>query len=150
MFDIYEVNLGDSVRSIASDLGVDSSYLYKINGFMANCELSEGDRIVVPKLTSDYFDYVRVGKGKSVMELAKEYDVDVSLLAQINGLNVNDYIYSNQVLIVPKKEVGFYISSDGDDLVGVMRGMNANLERFLYCNPKIYLREGQLFVYKEK
>ena len=83
-------------------------------------------------------------------QIAKNNNVDYKLLAALNGLNVNDYIYPNQTIMIPKKEVSLYITKEGDTLSSVTKSLNANLEAIINQNRRIYLLPEQLIVYKKK
>lgn len=72
-----------------------------------------------------------------------------NLLALLNGLNVDDYIYPNTTILVPKKDVKYYITKDNDTLSSVNRLLQSNINNLLKQNNNIYLKEGQLIVYKD-
>ena len=57
---------------------------------------------------NEYFDYYTVVNGDTLYKVAKDNNMDVSLLAQLNGIKEEDYIYPNQVLLMPKAG-SFYI-----------------------------------------
>ncbi|UKI29308.1 MAG: LysM peptidoglycan-binding domain-containing protein [Clostridium sp.] len=42
-------------------------------------------------------------RGDNLYQIAKNYNVNPSLLAALNGLDLNEFIYPNQVIMVPKK-----------------------------------------------
>ena len=149
MFDIYKVSEGDNIGTISNTFNIDPVYLYKINGFEADRVVKKGENIIVPKLTSEYFDYYTMNETSSLYDVSKKYGVDQNLLSQLNGLNNNDYIYSNQIIMVPKPNTRFYITKDGDTLRDVINIMNAKPSNILNQNNKIYLREEQLIVYKD-
>ena len=150
MFEIYNVCPGESINSIADNFGVAADYLYKINGFEADRNLKGGDNIIVPRPTSEYFKYSTMKEGKKLADLAREKNVDPNLLALLNGINLNDYVYPNQVLILPKEDVKFYITKENDTFNKVVKTMKADPARLAYINNKLYLREEQLIIYKDK
>ena len=40
-----------------------------------------------------YFDYYKIKKGDNLYQIGKSYNVNPALIAILNGLNLNDYIY---------------------------------------------------------
>ena len=81
--------------------------------------------------------------------IARKYNTDYNLLALLNGLNVNDYIYPNNTILVPKKDVKYYFTKKDDTIASVNKLLNANINKLLRENNNIYLSEGQLIVYKD-
>ena len=66
-----------------------------------------------------------------------------------HGCNVNDYIYPNNTILVPKKDVKYYFTKKDDTIASVNKLLNANINKLLRENNNIYLSEGQLIVYKD-
>lgn len=95
-----------------------------------------------------YYEYYTIRKGDNLYQIAKSYDVNPSLLAALNGLDLNEFIYPNQVIMVPKKDFSYYITKDGDTLALVASTFETTQEQLLKNNETIYLREGQLIVNK--
>ena len=61
---------------------------------------------------------------------------------------MEDYIYPNQRLIIPKSGYSFYITKDGDTLEIVRDKFNKNMNDILKYNETIYLLPGQLMINK--
>ncbi len=61
---------------------------------------------------NSYYDYYTIQKGDNLYEIAKKSNVNPKLLAIINGLNVNDYIYPNQIIMIPKSNYAYYITKE--------------------------------------
>lgn len=95
-----------------------------------------------------YYEYYTIRKGDNLYQIAKSYNVNPSLLAALNGLDLNEFIYPNQVIMVPKKDYSYYITKDGDTLALVANTFETTQEQLLKNNETIYLREGQLIVNK--
>lgn len=95
-----------------------------------------------------YYEYYTIRKGDNLYQIAKSYNVNPSLLAALNGLDLNEFIYPNQVIMVPKKDFSYYITKDGDTLALVASTFETTQEQLLKNNETIYLREGQLIVNK--
>ena len=96
----------------------------------------------------EYFDYYRVTNGETLYKIAKDNNIDISLLAQLNGINKDDYIYPNQVLLMPKAGSILYITGMGDTLQGIVDGFGISIDELLMQNKQIYLQPEQLILYK--
>ncbi len=99
---------------------------------------------------SNYFDYYKINTGDTLYKIAKDNNINSSLLAQLNGMNESDYIYPNQVLLIPKSGSKLYITAIGDTLAEVASGLDTDIETLVDQNSKIYLQPEQLIVYKYK
>ena len=148
MYEIYDIKDGDTLESIAYMYDITVQDIKDINGDVSN--FRAGGNIIVPKKRNAYFDTYSIKKGDSLYAISKEYGLSPSLLAGLNGLNLNDYIYPGDSILVPKSGVSVYITAQGDTVDSVIRGMNANRDVFLKENDRIYLYPGQLIVYKEE
>ena len=95
-----------------------------------------------------YYEYYTIKRGDNLYQIAKNYNVNPSLLAALNGLDLNEFIYPNQVIMVPKNEFSYYITKDGDTLALVANTFEKTEDELLKNNSTIYLREGQLIVNK--
>lgn len=96
----------------------------------------------------DYLDYYTIKKGDNLYQISQKYNVNLSLLAILNGLNIDDYIYPDQVIMIPKNNYAYYITKEGDTLELVANTFNTDIMNLLKKNPTIYLQEGQLIVNK--
>ena len=148
MFDTYIVKEGDTIKSISSKSGISEDIIYQLNGYYNT--LTPGTVLVIPKTSSKYFNYYTISKGDTLYQIAKKYNINPSLLAQINGLNENDYIYPNQTILVPKEGYKLYITAEGDTLNEVVKGLNADINKLLEQNNNIYLQKEQLIIYNYK
>jgi len=148
MYDIYTVQNDDTLESIANKYNITPYILYQLNGFNSNYKITPGNKIVVPKVSSLYFDYYTIKKGDNLFKIANKYGVNSDLLALINGLEKEDYIYPNQVISVPKNGIKYYIVKNNDSLLDVVNNLNANVNDLLNQNNEILLLPEQLIVYK--
>jgi len=148
VYDIYTIQTGDTIESIANKYNVTPYILYQLNGFNYDYTLEPGSNIIVPKISSVYFDYYTIKKGDSLYKIASKYDIDYNILALINGLDLDDYIYPNQVIAVPKNGVKYYVVGESDTLIDVSNNLNTNVEGILNQNKELYLLPGQLIIYK--
>lgn len=146
MYDTYVVLENDTINSISSKFKTSPEVIYQLNGY--EFDLTPGMTIVVPRVTSKYFDYYTVNKGDTLYQIAVNSGIDPNLLAQINGINVSDYIYPQQVLLIPKAGSILYITAVGDTLAEVASGLKTSIDELVKQNEKIYLQPEQLIVYK--
>ena len=144
MYDIYIIRVGDTIESIAGMYGTTSEVIRRIN---PNSSFGVGSSLVVPRI-NQYFEMYNIEKGDSLYDIARRYNTDYNLLAMLNGLNVNDYIYPNTMIMVPKRDVKYYITKDSDTINSVNNLLGSDINKLLNENNNIYLREGQLIVYK--
>ena len=104
--------------------------------------------LLIPKKNNEYFDYYKVSKGDTIFNIARKYDVNINMLSMLNGLDNEDYIYPNQVIMIPKENVRIYITAEGDTLQNIIKGINADTNKFLMENNNLYLLPEQLIIYK--
>ena len=145
MYDVYRIKVGDTIESIANRYGTTSEVLRRIN---PSSGFGVGSTIIVPKI-NEYFEIYNIAKGDSLYEIARKYNTDYNLLAMLNGLNVADYIYPNTTILVPKKDVKYYITKENDNINSVNDMLGGDINKLLGQNNNIYLKEGQLIVYKD-
>lgn len=145
MYDIYQIMVGDTIDSIANKFKTTSEVLRRMN---PNSSFGVGSSIVVPRI-NEYFEVYNIQKGDSLYDIARRYNTDYNLLAMLNGLNVSDYIYPNTTILVPKKDVKYYITKDNDTIKSVNKLLGSDINKLLGQNNNIYLKEGQLIVYKD-
>lgn len=98
---------------------------------------------------NEYYNYYTIKKGDSIYKIAKDNNINPELLALLNGLNLNDYIYPNQVILIPKAMYSYYVTKSGDTLSSVANTFKTNTADLLNYNPSIFLSEGQLIVKKK-
>ena len=148
MYDKYLIKEGETLEDIASKFNTSVDMILNINDIYSREYLRAGEEIIVPKNQESYFTYYTVNQGDTLYQIARKYNINPSLLALLNGLNIEDYIYPNQRLIIPKSGYSFYITKDGDTLEIVRDKFNKNLGEILKYNETIYLLPGQLMINK--
>lgn len=99
---------------------------------------------------NNHFDYYEITNGDTLSNIAKNNNIDIDLLALLNGLNKTDYIYPKQVLIIPRAGSKLYITSNGDTLNEIVSRFGVDTNSFLNQNPNIFLQPEQLIVYKSE
>lgn len=149
MYEIYKVGPADTIETIAASFNISPANLYKLNGFNPEYILKEGTNIIVPKVSNEYFTYYTIKNGDNLSKIANEYETNAKLLALLNGLNKDDYIYPNQTIVVPQKDIGIYITQENDTINEIIMGIKANPIELLKQNPKIYVLPEQIIIYKQ-
>ena len=99
-------------------------------------------------LENDIYTVYEIKKGDTLYQISKDYNVNTKLLAEINGLNMEDYIYPGQVILIPKKNVSYYITKEGDTLNNISKIFDVNKENLIEQNETIYLQPGQIIYYR--
>lgn len=148
MFDKYLVKPTDSLRSIASLFGTDPKTLMEINNMYYESDLRAGMELVVPKNREKYFNVYVIESGDSLYKIAEKYNINPTLLASLNGLDMDDYIYPGQELLIPKSGYSYYITAEGDTLDSVANLFKTSTLDLLNQNETVYLLKDQILVSK--
>lgn len=148
MFDKYRIKPNDSLKTIAEKFNTKPEILMDINNIYFPEELRVGMDIVVPKNKEQYFNYYTIEAGDSLYKIAQKYNINPTLLASLNGLNMEDYIYPNQEILIPKSGYSYYITAEGDTLKTVADMFKISEESLLKQNPTIYLLKDQILITK--
>ena len=101
-------------------------------------------------LSSEYVGYYVIQSGDTLYKIAREFNVNPKLLSELNGIKMEDYIYPNQTIMIPKKGVQYYITKEDDTLKTVSNIFETNEGGVVEQNKSIYLLPGQMIFYKEK
>lgn len=147
MYDKYTVGYNESLNDIASRFNTTKEELMSINNLYDEVMLRAGMDIAVP-VSNDYFTTYTVNSGDNLYAIARRYNINPTLLAALNGLNMDDYIYPNQKIMIPKSGYSFYITKDGDTLSIVADKFKRNADEIIKMNQTIYLLPGQLMINK--
>lgn len=150
MYEIYKVLETDTLDKIANQYGTTVGQLLQINGLGSNYSLMPGEQLIVPVNKQQPYQYYTVKKGDNMYEIAKDNNIDYSLLLQLNGLEQDDYIYPNQTIILPRKGLKVYLTKEDDTLNDVLQTIGISLNELVQENNKIYLRPEQILIFKEK
>lgn len=100
-------------------------------------------------MDTEYYTYYTVVSGDTLYQISKRFNVNPKLVSELNGLKVDEYIYPNQTLIIPKKGVQYYITKEDDTLNLVSKVFNTSSDNIVSQNKTIYLLPGQMIFYKE-
>lgn len=148
MFDKYLVKENDSIRSIANKWGVSPKTIMELNNIYYESDLRAGMEIVVPKDKEKYFNVYVIESGDSLYKISEKYDINPNLLAALNGLDMDDYIYPGQELLIPKSGYSYYITAEGDTLETVANLFKKSTLDLINENESIYLLKDQVLVSK--
>jgi len=141
------VKPGDDLNKIASFFNVTPDFLEKININTNN--LYPGMQIIVPSTSNGYMVY-KVKKGDTLYGIANEYGVELKNLLYLNGLNETDFIYPDQEILIPQKDLEIYMTIENDTLGMVAKKLNASIKDIVNQNATIYLEVGQPILYKRE
>ncbi|MDD5865556.1 MAG: LysM peptidoglycan-binding domain-containing protein [bacterium] len=150
MFEKYRVKSNETIDDIARMFHTNKEYIEDLNNLYYSESLREGMDIIVPKNKTKYFDTYTINKGDTLYGISKKYNINPNLLASINGLNLDDYIYQNQVILLPVSGYSYYVTAEGDTLETVSQMFKKNKENILKENETIYLLPGQILVSERK
>ena len=150
MFEKYRVKSNETLDDIARMFHTNKEYIEDLNNLYYSESLREGMDIIVPKNKTKYFDTYTINKGDTLYAISKKYNINPNLLASINGRNLDDYIYQNQVLLLPVSGYSYYVTAEGDTLDTVSQMFKKNKENILKENETIYLLPGQSLVSERK
>lgn len=148
--EIYIVKEGDTIEGIASYFNVPASEIIKANNLVSPYTLKENDSLSIPTNVTNIFDYYTIKNGDTLYKIASENNISVNNLAEINGLDVGEYIYPGQTLLIPKPGLKTYITEMGDTLSSVSRFFNTTPQEIMYNNNNIYLLPEQLIVFRKQ
>lgn len=149
MFESYLIKEGDTLDRIASNYGVSRDYLIDINNLCYTDDFKVGRELIVPKSEDVYFNKYTIEKGDTLYAIGRKYNINPDLLAAINGLDKEEYIYPNQEIMVPKNNYSYYITANGDTLKTVKDVFDTSYEKLMNENKTIYLLPEQLIVFKK-
>lgn len=148
MYDKYLIQHGDDLTSIAKKFNTDEFHIMDINNASSREYFSEGREIIVPKNKEKYFNYYKIEKGDTLYAIGRKYNINPKLLAILNGLDMDDYIYPDEEILVPKENYSYYVTTDGDTLYSVVKKFSSDINEIIDNNETIYLLPGQLLVKK--
>lgn len=147
----YIVEVGDTIQSIANKFDVKAADLIRENDLQNIYYLVPGLELIIPTTSDESaFEYYTVQKGDNLYQIGKKYNITAEMLASINGLELNEYIFPDQKLLIPKNGVFVYITKDGDTLNLVADELGVPRDKILLYNENIYLLPDQLIAYRIK
>lgn len=148
MYNKYLVKEGENIKTLASIFNVSPEELIRINNFYYGEGLRAGQEIIVPKNEEKYFNTYVIESGDSLYKIAEKYNINPTLLAALNGLEMEDYIYPGQELLIPRNNYSYYITAEGDTIDTVSNVFKISKLDLLNQNETIYLLKDQVLVAK--
>ena len=100
-------------------------------------------------LDTPFYSYYVIKTGDTLYKIAREFNMNPKLISELNGLKLDDYIYPNETLKIPKKGVQYYITKDDDTLKEVSKIFGKSQNDLVSQNETIYLLPQQMIFYKE-
>ena len=149
MYDKYLIKRGENIDILAKKFATNPNLLMEFYNIPFPDYFREGKEIIVPLKKDKYFEYYTVKKGDSLYKIAREKNLNPELLALLNGLDDDDYIYPNQAIMLPKSNYSYYVTAEGDTMDMVIKKFGVDKNTFLNENEVIYLMPGQLLVKKK-
>ena len=148
MFQIYRIMQEDTLESISRDLGINIDELRRINGIVGSPVLIPGTNLIVPNREEEVYINYRVKKGDSIYDIARKNNIDKRILLLINGLEEGDYIYPDEPILIPKQNVGLYLTEENDTISGISENLSIEPEDMIKMNDTIFLSPNQVIVYR--
>ena len=99
-------------------------------------------------IENDFYDTYKIKKGDTLYKISQKFNVNTNLLAELNGLDTDDYIYPDQIIQIPKSNVSCYITKEGDTLDIVGNIFQVDVDKLINQNQTIYLQKEQMIFYK--
>lgn len=97
---------------------------------------------------TEYFEVYKIKKGDNIYGIGRRYNINPELLVLINGLNLSDYIYEDQEILIPKVGYSYYLTKSGDKLGDVLTLFNVDFNTFTKYNDNVLLEGEQLLINK--
>ncbi len=147
MYKIYQVEVNETLESIANKLNTNVDTLKEINGIVGNVSLMPGSFIIVPMLDDRFITYI-VKDGDTIYKISSKYNIDPNLLLELNGLGNESFIYPNQELMIPNNNYNYYITESNDTIFDVANKLGKSIQEVLSTNERLFLEPGQMIIYK--
>lgn len=148
MYKIYKIQDEKTLLEIANKFDISIEQLKNINGIGDTYKVQEGGFIIVPKLENENFITYKVKPGDSIYKIAERINVPYEQLLELNGLGKDEYIYIDQEILIPNKNLKFKILKTNETLTKVAVDLNAPIQEIIKQNDMIILSPDQLIVYK--
>lgn len=97
----------------------------------------------------EFYDTYEVKTGDTLYKISKEFNVNTKLLSELNGKELDDYIYPDEIILIPKKDVSYYITKEGDTLKTISNIFGTKEENIVKQNKTIYLLQEQMIYYRK-
>ena len=147
MYINYIVGINETLDNIASKFNVSTQNIINANK-LTNPNIAPGSKIMIP-LTNNNYNYYQVKNGESLYDVSRKTTTNLELLAEVNGLLTYDYLYPGQILMIPKKNIKFYKTKQGDTIDMIAKQYGTKISNIISNNQNIYLMEEQLIAIKD-
>jgi len=149
MYEKYRVKFNDTLESIASTYQTTKENLIKLNDIKPIYSVSPNQELKVPRNTQNLFEYYTIKRGDTIYDVAAKHSLTPKELLILNNLNPNNYLYPNQKLLVPKKQVVIHSTKMGDSIDTITKKYNISINDLLLYNTNIYLLPEQIIAYQK-
>ena len=146
MYEHYILEEGENLDTICNNLHLDKKMIMELNHITNEDEVRSGRQIKVPVSDPSYYNTYTIERGDTLYGIARKFGLSVD---DLKSLNMDDYIYPNQEILIPKNNYSYYITKEGDTLDTVSTMFKTNISNLLDNNKTIYLSEGQILVNKK-
>ncbi len=144
MYGIYQVTSRDTLDSIAREVGISKEELKKLNGIVMDMDLQPGSFLIVPKYDNSYEKYI-VKKGDNMYAIAKKHGVDYLSLLKLNGLDDGDFIYPEEVILIPRGKKAYV--TEEETIRSISEKVGVPITELLMNNPDLVVLENQVVRY---
>lgn len=149
--DIYIVQKGDSLWSIANKYNISVDQLKALNNLSSNL-ITIGQKLKIKTSESDanYFIY-KVVKGDNLWDIANKYNTTVNKIKNINNLTSNLLQIGQELKIPTVNNTITYTVQKGDTLYGISRKFNTTVSNLVELNnlKTNVLQIGQKLIIKK-
>ena len=129
--EIYIVEKGDTLYSLANKYNITVDELKKINN-LSNNNLSVGQLLNVPSGLSTANTYV-VSSGDTLYSISKKFNISVDKLKEVNDLTSN-MLSIGQKLYIPVSDDTTYVVKKGDTLYSIAKSNNITVSELKRLN----------------
>lgn len=148
MYKVYQIQMGDTIERVANLFHTTSDQIKRLNGIVGTVTLQPGGFLIVPVVDDTIFETYIVQKGDNMYAIARKYDINYDTLLELNGLDRDDYIYPDQEIIIPKKDVKIYKTQEGDTIQSITENIGVGYDTLNQYNSHMFLTPDQILFYR--
>ena len=143
MYQVYKILPGETLEEIARKMDTTVEKLQDLNVGVRNENISNG-YIIIPASNSHLYDHYKIKKGDTIYSISEAYGVDPNILIKINGLDMDDYIYPGETLLIPKENI--YITKE-ETLDDISKNTGLSMKEIAANNPDLIVVSNQVIRY---
>lgn len=135
--EVYVVEAGDSLFSIAKRFNTVVSVLKALNGIADERELEVGQTIFVPKIDESKYELYEVKPADTLYGIAQNFATSEETLMSLNGIADKRDITAGQTILVPRLDDSGYtihVVQRGDTLFDLSRMYNTTVDQLRSLN----------------